>query len=145
MPSCMKCDRPKKGNQLMISCRNCKFFCHYSCTSISAYGESHRIEESEQLMCDNCKSTIASSCKICFKVDRRKIILNCSTCCKYSHRSCHNNLYPSHKINKDEWVRNSCSEVTSVLPISPTSAEVTNLERGIRIGHLNVKDLLSKS
>jgi endogenous inhibitor of DNA gyrase (YacG/DUF329 family) len=96
-------------------------------------------------MCDTCKSTIASSCEICFKVDRRKIILKCSTCCKYSDRSCHNNLYPSRKIDIDEWVCNSYSVVTTVLPVSPASAEVTKLERGIRIGHINVRDLLSKS
>jgi hypothetical protein len=145
MPSCMKCDRPKKGNQLMISCRNCKFFCQFSCTSISTYKEFHRIEESEQWMCDNCKSNIPSPCEICFRVDRRKIVLKCSTCCKFSHRSCHNNLYPSHKINIDKWVCNTCSEVTTGLRIPPTSAEVTTLERGIRIGHLNGRDLLSKS
>jgi hypothetical protein len=145
MPSCLKCNHPKKGNQLMILCQKCKFFCHFSCTSISSYKEFHRIEESQTWMYDNCNSTLTVSFETCLRVDRRKIILKCTTCCKFSHRSCHNNLYPSHQSRVDEWVCNACTELTTRISVPRTNATVTKLQRGIRIGHINVRDLISKS
>jgi hypothetical protein len=130
----------------MISCQKCGFSCHFACTTISSYKEFHKVEESQSWICDNCNNCLPASCEICFKIDRRrKIVLKCTTCSKSYHRSCHKNLYISYQTSVDEWVCKTCSEITTRITPLPTNNTVKSIGKAIRIGHINARDILSKS
>jgi hypothetical protein len=148
MATCLKCDQAKKNNQLIIQCKNCQFFCHYSCSSIPTYREFHKIQSSKSWICERCRTSSSESCAICRKQDKRKITLSCSQCNVNYRRACHNSKYPKHESNIQSWVCSKCNfkPLNIDTPIDdPSEKQQCNLSRGIKIGHLNVRDLLSKS
>jgi hypothetical protein len=82
------------------------------------------------------------------KEDKRKIIVLCSKCNLYFHRACHNSKYPNHESNIKSWEckkgNNECLNIDPPI-VNPNDMSPNNFSRGIRIGHLNVRDLMSKS
>lgn len=88
------------------------------------------------------------TCTICDKSRKAWIIVNCSKCFSPNHRACI--LKSQNSTDFKSWQCENCrakvsqaqttTQTIATIPIKPL---VTCLPRGIRIGHLNVRDILS--
>jgi hypothetical protein len=138
----------------MIQCQSCQFYSHRACTTISTYKEFHIIKNSNEWKCESCVAKIQPVCVICKKVDRRKISLLCNLCNIFYHKACHLKAYPSHSSDLDNWKCNKCrdtrtniTDIRDIILNNPTTPPSTTPKfgRGIKIGHINIRDLMSKT
>lgn len=80
--------------------------------------------------------------------DKRKIVLSCSKCNLNFHRACHNSKYPKHECSIQTWECSTCNSKPLSLNTSINDSDkepIYNIARGVKIGHINVRDLMSKS
>jgi len=106
------------------------------------------IKKDNDWKCKNCSSISPNlDCYICSRTDRRKVILQCNTCKKIVHRICHDRKHTNYKCKEIEWNCYDCDLDTLACNIDIDSNRTNHviLPKGIRIGHINVRDLLAKN
>lgn len=143
---CAKCLRPGRKNQLSIICKKCNLSYHRTCVEpLPSYRDCHLQITNSTWTCHDCDSTTTTSCIICIKQDLKNKV-KCSKCDGRYHRPCLRKLHPKYRSNSIDWVCMTCSLNTTITTptIHPPHNQLSLL-RGIKIGHINIRDLLSKS
>jgi len=146
----MKCDKPKKGNQVMVRCSTCFVWCHKQCSSIQSSKQFQIERINNTWKCHNCKgSAKETECSICSETDKRKVLLECSRCLKKLHRQCHKAEFPNYNCEEVSWQCANCYKNNLVSDYGelaePMQDNEFRLPKGLKIGHINVRDLMSKN
>jgi len=146
-PTCNKCTKEGRKNQLTIQCTLCKRNYHKTCMLPNiSYKDFHEL--SQNWTCDRCNSI----CKVCNRKDRRMKLAECVSCDQIFHVKCLKSINCLTNTDELEWKCSECTNkqneqlnrsITSFL--GPSKTKNTTLPKGIKIGHVNVRDILSKT
>jgi len=146
-PTCSLCAQIGRKNQLIVQCVQCFASYHRTCLNIS-YHAFKQIDPSTW-KCNQCTSqSVRPACTIC-KLNREKwILLTCIQCQESKHRACIRRTKPATTIG-EKWKCEKCEADKSPshqtkIPSSCTQP-LPKLSSGIKMGHLNVRDLTTKN
>ncbi len=142
---CNLCYLKKKKGQQDLSCQRCKLLYHRTCLNIDS--DTYNKYQRETWTCTAClhSTTKPPTCSICSKTNKRYITLMCQTCKQHFHRSCMKKKFPKHKPDDFYWTCALCSADKQVNEESSneTINSTTLILKGISIGHVNIRDILS--
>ena len=132
-------------------CATCKNSYHRTCLTIS-YNDFKKFSKDDRWQCSGCTKD-NSDCTICKKFNSRWIML---ICCKFEqnfHKACVAKLTKTKTPPSPEWICIGCNEITTAkekldlqkqISIVPETKKTT-LSKGLKIGHLNCRDIKSLS
>jgi len=132
-------------------CATCKNIYHRTCLTIS-YNDFKKFSKDDRWQCNGCIKD-NSNCAICKKFNSRWIMLICCKCEQNFHKAWVAKLTKTKTPPSPEWICIGCNEnktakekldLQKQISIFPKTKKTT-LPKGLKIGHLNCRDIKSLS
>lgn len=135
-----------RRGQVTTQCSECSKIYHRHCVNLSY----HNILNSFSWKCSECTLELSTKspvhCELCTRTRSNLIIYSCEKCYKSYHRSCLAKESPVCNYPGLGWMCKKCfSDSQRIRPLKIRTELDKKLPRGIKIGHVNVRNLLSKS
>lgn len=144
---CSECGTRGKKNQQALLCNKCNNISHRTCLGIDQ--QDYKFLTQNGLTCRKCiLLPVQQKCGLCSKVDRRRNILCCYDCKQYFHVKCIKDANKNFQTTNFVWKCDKCeaktdNECSLINTTNIEDSEHSIPTKGISIGHINVREMMS--